>query len=60
MSSYREDYGMERRLMHFQKGRWVKMWELGVRGKMRHLGVQYYLMGNVPRHLMCSSLSPIF
>ena len=42
----------------------VKMWELGVRGKMwrvikemyRVSRVQYYLMGNVPRYLMCSKV----
>ena len=48
---YREDYGRGRRLMlMIQCGLWVKMWELGVRGKMwivikeMYLG---YLMGNV-------------
>ena len=48
----------------WRNGLWVKLWELGVRGKMwrvikemyRFLGVQYYLMGNVPRHLMCSKV----
>ena len=34
-----EDYGRERRLMHsydtvWRNGLWVKLWELGVRGKM--------------------------
>ena len=37
-------------------GLWVKMWELGVRGKMWRVIKEMYSVsrGNVPRHLMCS------